>query len=170
MNSIRNKLGVLIIIAFAIAITGCAEIISITRKNHSVDHQSKAEAAKELPGRIVYFLDERQEPAVVLTIGPVSETGFAYGNMVKIEDSRRVVSSSKTETKYEVIFHNEWRQYGTMSFAEITKIEQRTYFIGYPIIDLYGKAGRICIMQKGFRKEKYDRIVSALLLLCPNVK
>lgn len=175
MNSIRNKLGVLIIIAFAVVITGCAEITSITRETHRVDHQSKVEAAKELPGRRVYFLDEREERSALLYIGPVSETGFDYGEWINIEDSRRVVGQEKwgnrTETKYEVRSHNVWKQYGTMSFAEITKIEQRKYSISNPIIDLYGKDGRlVCIIQTGFRRDKDDRVVSALLLLSPNVK
>lgn len=173
MNSIKSKLGALIVTAFAVAIAGCAPatIKDITREHRSAYHLSKADAAAVLSAVSVH---SKPYTGRIWKVGSVSETGFDYGEIVTIEHSRRLVStsivgSSATST-YEIRYHTEWRQYGTVSFTEITRIEQVITWAN-SMVSLYGKDGFILkILVLKYSQTPVDKVLSALLVLCPNVQ
>jgi hypothetical protein len=99
-----------------------------------------------------------------LPVDKITESGISYGTWGTVVDRREFITTKLTR----VYYHEGWQYHKDISFLNITRIVLVTDFTG-GTIHLYGKYGNFAI-PCGNKPEIYDRMLSALLVLCPSVK
>ena len=158
MNNIRNIFGILIVTIFVLLMTGCSTT-NITYEYPGIGRLSKEEAVNFLEGKRVWtgFLSSG-----LCTIKSVGEKEFRYAKS-KLVHTR----SDGVYAHYKTV----WSYAGTVIFSEITKIKLSTDSTGIlrGKIILSGKDGHIIDIYCGNKPEIYNKYISALLVLCPNI-
>lgn len=153
------------LVALLVTTGGCLRLMgfpdekatNINRQWHSSPAYSlsKEDARNALMGRRV-----RASAAVGLcTVDSVSGSALTYERQVEVTDS---ASWTGMERKW----HYENRRAGTLNFADVTKID---LVADYNLIKLYGSDGRQLLTITDETGED-NRLLSALLVLCPNVR
>jgi hypothetical protein len=173
MIKLRQILAAIVGMVVMIALAGCATTQAIHRTDvevtHACPHDAKltsAEALQILDGLPIYLGFN----STSYNIRKVDTIGFSYGSTQTVSD-RTEHSGSSIKTYY----HYEWIAYERVSFADIKRIKLETDSVGGGDILLYGKKSLINLVGQtkiicGNKPEKYNEILSALLVLCPNVK
>ncbi|MFC1764126.1 hypothetical protein ACFL6U_18885 [Planctomycetota bacterium] len=152
MNGIINKLRALIITMSAIAISGCASPQNITREYFGEDslHLTKSEAASILVG-------ERITRSTLLTT--------THYNIVSVNEKQLIFESTLYSDKLKSLYPR-----GKVVFENVRKIELTVDSMGGNIKLHFEKRCPVFMITCGNTKHRYNKLLLAVLVLCPNVK